>query len=191
MMFEQKYSIEEVEAIILPQVSHLIMGVGRDPRAQFFFERIRDQFNGIVVRLGLDVRNSNQLQVQWIHRNVMQKTQKGFLCRHLERIVKESLQGETICLDMSGMEHQLLFFLLKVLKRVNVARLFVVYTEPDDYTKDISDEDHYTLTEEFLGIGAAKGYVQRKSSDSVFIPVLGFERARFQRFYEEIQPPND
>lgn len=190
MNFKQKYLVEDVRSFICSEVTHVVIGKGADTRAKHFLGLIENEYKGKILQLDVDVRNHNHLTVDQIVDGKVRQIGTGYLVHHLEHYVRELMRGSSVCIDISGIKHQLLFFLLKVIRKVGVARLFAVYTEPQRYEKTDFDEDQYWLTEDFLGIRPAPGYAKSLAPQDHFIlvSILGFEGNRFQAIFDHLQP---
>jgi hypothetical protein len=193
VIFKERYSIDEVKSFICSKVTHVILGKSEEARSKYFYEYIKTDYEGKILQIEIDVRRENILIIDEIFEGKLTNINKGYLVHDLESFIKPLLAGATVCIDISGIKYQLLFILVKILKRIGISRLFAVYTEPQDYEKAGLDEDHYSLTEDFLGIRTVPGYAGslEKNRDFILVPILGFEGNRFQAIYDHIQPPRD
>jgi len=101
----------------------------------------------------------------------------------LEKIISKSDAGFPPAIDMTGIERRFLFLLLKKLKeRAFADRIDIIYTEPDDYAKELSIGAG--IVSSFEGFGG----LTRRGGESLLILQLGFEGQRalaVQRHYED------
>lgn len=110
--------------------------------------------------------------------------------------VKELAQlvaGRQVYLDITGLQHSTWAAILRVFIDLSI-KIRVVYLEPAEYTKNASPRfgDFYDLSEKIQGIEPLPLYTvlrEEAEEDVCFIPLLGFEGARFAHMLEEVQPP--
>ena len=98
----------------------------------------------------------------------------------------------TIYLDITGLEHSVWAPLLRVIRQLN-GKAFCVYVEPGDYrpSSDPTEATIFDLSERIKGISPLPGFVsfgEPRDHDALFVPILGFEGARFTFALEAVQP---
>lgn len=101
--------------------------------------------------------------------------------------------GRQVYLDITGLQHSTWAAILRVFIDFMI-RVRVVYLEPAEYTKNEAPRfgDFYDLSEKIQGIEPLPLYTvlrDEPEEDVCFIPLLGFEGARFAHMLEEVQPP--
>ena len=190
-MLEERFSIKEVLPFLSKELDFIFLGPGMDERCHYFVNAIKGKFRGKFVRFELDI-NDNALKIfEATHRKEYNLVHDGYLVRDLENYLRHlPISGKNICIEITGIQHQVLFFLTKVLlQKVKPARFFAVYTEPEIYDKSIVN-DSYQLTEEFLGLRALPGFARltEEASKGILTAFLGFEGNRFLSIYDSVQP---
>lgn len=100
-----------------------------------------------------------------------------------------------VYIDITGLTHPVWAGLLRGAFLAGVPTK-VVYVEPDKYSRSSAplDGQIYDLSARIAGIAPIPGYaVFRRdlSSESVFVPLLGFEGPRLRHIIEEVQPAAD
>src|SRR5581483_9450631 len=103
-----------------------------------------------------------------------------------------SLSGAALYLDITGLGHHVWAPILRVaMAQDRVVR--AVYVEPDQYRRASRQREGeiYDLSEGIAGIQPIPGFaslVEEEEEDSIFVPLLGFEGARFAYVRENVQP---
>jgi hypothetical protein len=97
-----------------------------------------------------------------------------------------------VYLDVTGLPHHVWAPLLKGL-RTRGEPAFAVYVEPGDYrfSSTPTEATIFDLSESIEGIGPLPGFVSLSddaANDALFVPLLGFEGARFRFMLEAAQP---
>ena len=95
-------------------------------------------------------------------------------------------------LDITGLPHRVWAPLLRGMRSGGLPA-YCVYVEPKEYRRsDTPTEGNiYDLSESIEGISPLPGFVSLGASreeEAVFVPLLGFEGARFAFMLEEVQP---
>lgn len=101
------------------------------------------------------------------------------------------LQAEHIYLDITGLSHSIWAPIIKAL--LEVGKMFsVIYVEPLDYSKIKGPGQNkiYDLSEKIRGISPIPGFASFAAEDEkfLFVPMLGFEGARFSFMVENVEP---
>jgi hypothetical protein len=96
-------------------------------------------------------------------------------------------------LDITGLAHHIWAPLLRAALIERVA-LSAIYVEPEDYRPNPSagESDIFDLSSRINGISPIPGFASLSEplEDGVcFVPLLGFEGARFSYLLEQVQPP--
>jgi hypothetical protein len=104
-----------------------------------------------------------------------------------------SIGNKQIYIDITGLQHSTWAPIVRVCVEIN-ASIRAVYLEPSEYTRNVAPRfgDFYDLSEKIQGIEPLPLYAtlhDRNETDVCFVPLLGFEGARFAHMLEEIQPP--
>ena len=100
-----------------------------------------------------------------------------------------------IYLDITGLPHHIWAPLLRGVRSCPESA-FCVYVEPGDYrfSPTPTEAAIFDLSEKIEGIRPLPGFVSFSAADSepLFVPLLGFEGARFAFMFEDVQPkPRD
>jgi hypothetical protein len=100
-----------------------------------------------------------------------------------------------IYLDITGLPHHVWAPLLRAI-RSRAEPSFAVYVEPGDYRFSASPTDVtlFDLSEKIDGISPLPGFVTlatRRDDEGIFVPLLGFEGARFAYMLEAVQPKRE
>lgn len=102
--------------------------------------------------------------------------------------------GKDHCyLDITGIAHHVWAPLLRAALSVQ-AKLTVIYIEPVDYRPNPNprEDDIFDLSSRINGIAPIPGFaslVEPPEESVCFVPLLGFEGARFAYLIEHVQPP--
>ena len=102
---------------------------------------------------------------------------------------------ESVYLDITGLPHHVWAPLLRVI-RTRKESSFCVYVEPGDYQFSAAPTEYtiFDLSESIQGIAPLPGFASFLSDgeqDVVFVPLLGFEGARFAFTLEAVQPKRE
>ena len=173
--------------MILPRKSGAtyIFGVTSEPRSEF--------------ALALKRRASNVkfIELREAERFVLETDIGGFSRIPLRRksVVESfvhSLGDGPLYLDMTGLGHSAWASLTKVCLEADKL-LRVVYLEPSSYTRNDSPRlgEVYDLSERIEGIEPMPLFASLDDAPDAkicFVPLLGFEGARFAHMLEEVQP---
>lgn len=105
------------------------------------------------------------------------------------------LPHRKIYLDITGLSHNTWAPLLKHLLNTH-HDLKVVYVEPFDYRPSLAptEGEIFDLSEKIEGIAPIPGFISLAGADDdnhCFVPLIGFEGARFSHMLEQVQPPGD
>jgi hypothetical protein len=97
-------------------------------------------------------------------------------------------------IDITGLPHHIWAPLVRAARLTNVPTK-VVYVEPGDYrySRSPTEADIFDLSEETSGIAPLPGFASLLAEDSeaLFVPLLGFEGARFAHLLEHVQPDRE
>lgn len=101
-------------------------------------------------------------------------------------------QYVAVYLDITGLPHHVWAPLLRAI-RGRAEPAFCVYVEPGDYRFSASPTESsiFDLSESIRGIAPLPGFVSLTSAgeaEALFVPLLGFEGARFAFMLETVQP---
>lgn len=97
-----------------------------------------------------------------------------------------------VYLDITGLDHHVWAPLLRAIRRGKTSS-FCVYVEPGDYrfSSAPTEATIFDLSERIDGIGPLPGFASLTFSnepEALFVPLLGFEGARFTFMLEAVQP---
>jgi hypothetical protein len=107
-----------------------------------------------------------------------------------------SVKADVWYLDITGLPHHVWAPLLRAGLQSG-GTLRAVYAEPVEYRFQASPtpSDIFDLSERIQGVAPIPGFVsltdERDEAAAVFVPLLGFEGARFSYLLEQVQPPGD
>ena len=113
----------------------------------------------------------------------------------LQEFWKSNAKG-AVYIDITGLPHHVWGPLLRASLDSNLA-VRVVYAEPVEYRfqKSPTPSDIFDLSERIEGIAPIPTFVSLTDEPSedatVFVPLLGFEGARFAFMLEQVQPPGE
>ena len=104
----------------------------------------------------------------------------------------DSLGCGSIYLDITGLAHNVWAPLLRGIRRREEAA-YCVYVEPGDYQFSSAPTEYsiFDLSDRIEGIAPIPGFarlVQENGGSPIFVPLLGFEGARFAYCLEAVQP---
>jgi hypothetical protein len=105
-----------------------------------------------------------------------------------------SISSETLYLDITGLSHHVWAPLLRIGLSSRRRRVVGMYVEPGDYrpSPTPTEGEIFDLSERILGISPIPGFASLSDSGDenvCFVPLLGFEGARFAYLLEQVQPP--
>ncbi len=109
----------------------------------------------------------------------------------IERFLDET-KHSNIYLDITGLPHHIWAPFLRVLRN-KTQPIYCVYVEPGDYrfSENPTETTIFDLSEKIEGIAPLPGFVTLSAmgdEESIFVPLLGFEGARFAYMLETVQP---
>lgn len=115
-----------------------------------------------------------------------------------ERAIVELLTATRVSmhyLDITGLPHHVWAPILRGLRTLGTP-CSVLYAEPADYRKSLTPTEGtiFDLSDRISGIAPIPGFASLARSgddDALFIPLLGFEGARFAFVLEAVQPKSD
>lgn len=107
-----------------------------------------------------------------------------------------TISSETIYIDITGLSHHVWAPLLKVGLSSRGRRVIGLYVEPGDYrpSPTPTEGEIFDLSERILGISPIPGFASLSEpgdQNVCFVPLLGFEGARFAYLLEQVQPPGN
>lgn len=106
----------------------------------------------------------------------------------------DAVSHKAVYLDITGLPHHVWAPLVRSI-RMRHEPSFVVYVEPGDYRFSASPTDVtlFDLSEKIQGVAPLPGFVtlRARSDDGCFVPLLGFEGARFAFILEVVQPKRE
>ena len=108
----------------------------------------------------------------------------------------QRVQRDSCYLDITGLPHHVWAPLLKIGLESELS-VRAVYAEPAEYRfhSHPTPSEIFDLSERIEGIAPIPGFAllsdERDEVASVFVPLLGFEGARFSFVLEQVQPPGD
>lgn len=102
----------------------------------------------------------------------------------------EKLGAEIIYLDITGLSHHIWAVLIASAIR-SQQHIRVLYVEPEEYSRSQDTANLYDLSNEYEAIKELPGYsmLQQPGANFCYIPLLGFEGARFSIATTAIDPP--
>lgn len=111
----------------------------------------------------------------------------------LSRLFAPLTVGRVVYIDITGLSHPTWAALIRaaIVSRMEVR---VVYVEPNRYKRSAAplEGQIYDLSTRIAGISPMPGFATIASSDdSLFVPLLGFEGARFRHVIEQVQPSHE
>ena len=111
--------------------------------------------------------------------------------RSISRFLRMN-QYEAVYLDITGLDHSVWAPLTRGIRGTGI-RSFSVYVEPGDYrfSEDPTEATIFDLSDRIGGIAPLPGFASFRGSqeeDYLFVPILGFEGARFTYALEAVQP---
>jgi hypothetical protein len=121
---------------------------------------------------------------------------EGFLLRSavsLEKLLAPLGTGRVLYVDITGLSHPTWAALIRaaITARMEVR---VIYVEPNRYKRNAAplEGQIYDLSARIAGIAPMPGFATiATSDDSLFVPLLGFEGARFRHVIEQVQPSHE
>lgn len=100
------------------------------------------------------------------------------------------LNSEIIYLDITGLSHHIWAILVASAIR-SQQHLRVLYVEPEEYSRSQDTASLYDLSNEYEAIKELPGFsmLQQPGANFCYVPLLGFEGARFSIATTAIDPP--
>jgi hypothetical protein len=98
-----------------------------------------------------------------------------------------------IYLDITGLSHHVWAILIKEALLLNL-KIKVMYNEPFTYNPDSNKSQIYTLSTNISPIKPIPGFTVLRTigvSNFLFIPLLGFEKRRFELMFNSVDPPRN
>jgi len=122
---------------------------------------------------------------------------KNYYLRSIKQLSEfiASITYAKVYLDITGLSHNTWAPLTKYIFERNYT-LMVVYVEPFDYRPSLAptEGEIFDLSEKIEGIAPIPGYISLSDENDervCFVPLIGFEGARFSFVLEQVQPPGD
>lgn len=111
----------------------------------------------------------------------------------LSRLLAPLGSGRVLYIDITGLSHPTWAALIRaaIAARMEVR---VVYVEPGRYKRSAAplEGQVYDLSARIAGIAPMPGFATiATTDDSLFVPLLGFEGARFRHVIEQVQPSHE
>ena len=111
------------------------------------------------------------------------------------RKLVSSLRGRRVYLDITSLSHHVWAPVLKAFVLTSVS-VDVLYVEPEDYRPNPHPlrGEIFALSEKIRGLSPLPGFASLGSDDNLefcFVPLLGFEGARFAYLLEKVEPSGD
>jgi hypothetical protein len=111
-------------------------------------------------------------------------------------LLANDLNTRIVYIDITGLTHNSWSSLIRAMLSRSSGETYAIYSEPREYRFHDAplDGQIFDLSEKITGIRPIAGFAQlnRQSSDNfIFMPLLGFEGARFAHIIEETQPSKD
>jgi hypothetical protein len=111
----------------------------------------------------------------------------------LEKLLAPLGAGRVLYVDITGLSHPTWAALIRaaIAARMEVQ---VIYVEPNRYKRSAAplEGQIYDLSTRIAGIAPMPGFATISSSEeSLFVPLLGFEGARFRHVIEQVQPSHE
>lgn len=126
------------------------------------------------------------------------EVREGAECRTISLHNRDALDSfcsgigsDVVYLDITGLPHRAWAALLPSLLRAQLT-VRAVYVEPGEYKRARARYQFYDLSEADLGIGQLPGFtsIVPTGDGYSFVPILGFEDARFSYVLNEMEPPS-
>lgn len=128
---------------------------------------------------------------------LINKNQKTILSRSTTSVTRflSTEQYSAYYLDITGLPHHVWAPLLRGLM-CRPEKVFCIYVEPGDYrlSETPTEATIFDLSEKIEGIKPLPGFASLPAAterDALFVPLLGFEGARFAYMLENVQPKRD
>ena len=121
---------------------------------------------------------------------------EGFLLRSaasLAKLLGPLGTGRPLYVDITGLSHPTWAALIRAAINTRM-EVRVVYVEPYRYKRSAAplEGQIYDLSARIAGISPMPGFATiATSDDSLFVPLLGFEGARFRHVIEQVQPSHE
>jgi len=100
-------------------------------------------------------------------------------------------QEKIFYLDITGLTHSAWAPIIKFFSKHNELSIKVIYIEPSSYARKIAplDNEFYNLSSHIKGVAPVNGFHTLIDSDKfTFVPLLGFEGARFNLINNTLEP---
>lgn len=111
----------------------------------------------------------------------------------LSRLLTPLGTGRVLYIDITGLSHPTWAALIRAAMAARM-EVRVVYVEPHRYKRSAAplEGQIYDLSARIAGIAPMPGFATiATTGDFLFVPLLGFEGARFRHVIEEVQPSHD
>ncbi len=180
------------EEAILPLLTNsvLIKGSHTDERDSYFSSKMSSQ--NPIFTIEYDI-SSTCLSVQGKNDSGMPSINDPEPINNAEILVDYLLEtyDKNIIIDITGMDAEVLFILLKTFKNLSYSNIYAVYVQPLKYVSSRNDSNLmsiFNLSEEHSSVSSIPGFLHLYDNrpNRLTAIFLGFEGGRFQELYEHI-----
>lgn len=189
-MFNNKFELNEIKELLLEQVDIVFLGGGTDERCSHIPKSLT-AYTGKFISITAD-NLCDKVDLKIEQKGTVEHKYNIILLKEFRDYLQSiNIEQKKILIDITGMQHGVLFFLTKLLfTDLTPQLIFAAYTEPEKYVSGTSYlGDDFALTEEILGLNSIPGFARRdKGQEKVLIALLGFEGKRLKTLLDEIQP---
>lgn len=179
-------------------VDLVFMGNSSETRAQKVLSLIEDIYIGSIFSINYDIEFEKYSLVQSTKKVPYRKENlrdlgKDLLIDFEKDLENIGIDDKVILIDITSLKHPLLFYFLLILKsKFKPRKLFVTYTEPEEYDQQKMENvtKKFDLTEKFCTVNSFPGFlrVSDHNKEKLLVALMGFEGNRFSKAFEDVNP---
>ena len=178
--------INDSEKIFIKNCTHLYM-VTTEERTNPVNSHV-NYFN--VTQVKITEESENYFLIDFNSKTILISLVKNNEVQNFLKLLDHNLD---IYLDITGLSHHVWAILIKEALILNL-KIKVMYNEPSTYNPDSIKSQIYTLSTNISPIKPIPGFTVLRTigvSNFSFIPLLGFERRRFELMFNSVDPPRN
>ena len=180
------------------KVDLVFMGNSSETRAQKVLSLIEELYTGKIFSINYDIEFEKYSLIHSTKKMPYRKenliaTGKDLLVDFEKDLENIGIDNKVVLIDITSLKHPLLFYFLSILKNnFRPKKLFVTYTEPEEYDQQKMENvtKKFDLTEKFCTVNSFPGFlrVSDHNKEKLLVALMGFEGNRFTKAFEDVNP---